>query len=391
MDVVTRTKILISHFCVALFITYVGPASAGGPFTNGTSTRAQSMQNAYCAVADDASAVYYNPAGLTATLNAQLIASTLYVAPNINVSGSTGQEISAESDKAAAGFSLFGSYRLNDEWIIGAGLYAPVARVTEFAPSPITGNSPQRSKILQLDLATMLARRWGPISIGFGPVVSQTRYESEVLGFHENAEGNDLSFSAGILTELSETLKLGLTYRSETNSKIKGSGFIRDLARGNFDARQRIPSTFTVGLSWRGLQDQLILATDIEHQNWSRVQSFNRNYDNPILNSIATTSLGAKDAIAYRLGGEFSAEGRSFRGGYSFTEAAVGPQSIIPSQPDFDIHAISVGYGYRFSNVELNAGLEFQKMNTRLKQAPPFSGRYEMHVLSLLFGARYVF
>ena len=96
--------------------------------------------------------------------------------------------------------------------------------------------------------------------------------------------------------------------------------------------------------------------------------------------------------MAYRIGGLWRIESsQELRAGISYTEAAIGSERIIPAQPDFDIIATSIGYGYRIQSIMLNIGFEYQSMKARNKAVPPFPGKYEMSVRSLLVGGTYTF
>lgn len=55
---------------------------AGGTAVNGEGIRGSTMQ-AFTAVADDPSAIYYNPAGLTQLKGTNVQASATYIAPNV--------------------------------------------------------------------------------------------------------------------------------------------------------------------------------------------------------------------------------------------------------------------------------------------------------------------
>lgn len=118
------------------------------------------MQNAFTAIADDASAVYYNPAGLASLRQSQASISGIYVDPAIAYANGDAESVSTRS---GAGVSLFYALRIDQSpWFIGMGLYAPVARSTRFAKSPQLGSMEQSSKTLRIDLAAMVSRSWGP-------------------------------------------------------------------------------------------------------------------------------------------------------------------------------------------------------------------------------------
>ena len=261
--------------CFAIF--YFELSFAGGPFTNGASSRAQSMQNAFVGIADDASAVYYNPAGLAQLQRGEVMLSVFSVSPSIDYSV-PGQINVATSTKIGYGLSTFLAKPISNGWVFGLGMYAPAARVTDFPASTSLGGTLQKANLLRIDIAGMVAKSWGPISLGLGPVLSRGTYESSVLGFSEKGSGVGSSFQLGALAKLSDEFQLGLTYRSATTISLKGDGGIQGLITGSFEADQHYPAIAVVGVAFRPLGSNLTVAADFEFQNWNRIRSFDRNY-----------------------------------------------------------------------------------------------------------------
>lgn len=371
-------------------MTHVPFAVAGGPFTNGVATRAQSMQNAFTAVADDASAVYYNPGGLATLVHDEVLISGIYVDPSISYVAPNGSRSS--SSKAGGGPSVFAAFHLEGQWVAGVGVYAAAARSTSFQSSPQLGGVPQSANLVRVDVAAMIARSWGSFSLGFGPVLTYGSYQSNVLGFDERGTGTGLSFSAGGKWELNEQLTVGLTYRGAATIRLHGDGALTNVGAATFTAHQRYPEVLVAGISWQPSGTQLRTALDIEYQNWSRVDAFDRHYNNAILDSISKTRLNAKDALALRVGGAWKASRQGeWRSGCSYVQAALDSEHIIPAQPDFDIRACSIGYGHTIGRMNLSVGIERQWMNSRTRAAPLFPGRYSMRVSSFMAGASYTF
>ena len=230
------------------------------------------------------------------------------------------------------------------------------------------------------------------MSLGFGPVVSRGSFESSVLGFEERGTGTAVSFQIGTKWELERNVSLGLVYRAPTKIPLKGTGTLVGVGAGSFTAKQHYPAVVNVGVAWQPNGPALRFALDVEHQYWSQVKSFDRNYTNPVLDSIAKTQLDSKNSLVFRGGAVWNfASSVELRAGCSYSEAALGAGQIIPAQPDFDISSCSLGYGHKAGSIELNAGIERQWMRTRTKSNLPFPGTYRMHVNSLLLGAAYSF
>lgn len=204
-------------------------AQAGGPFTNGVSARAQSMQNAFIAIADDASAAYYNPAGLANVRAPMVDISGFSIFPKLEYSPMGAAQV-ARSSESAAGVAAFASAPLREGFVGGLGFYAPVARTTKFGESGTFNGTEHQSDILRKDLAVSAGTSLGSIEVGASVVLSHVTYRSNVLRFSEKGSGNAVSFQVGVLGR--SPFRWGAVYRSPVTIDLAGHGTITNVATG---------------------------------------------------------------------------------------------------------------------------------------------------------------
>ena len=187
-------KIVVAVVSVIVAVcSWSGSVFAGSNDTNGVAPRAKSMQNAFTAVADDPSAIFYNPAGLTQIEGTELYASLAFILPDLDYANSnTG--ISSGSTKKALGYNVFFSTDLVEPVRLGFGVYAPFARLTNYTANAAVGSLPHKSDLLRLDFVPTVAVHVGPyVSVGLGFVASHIQASSSILGFDEHGSGYGLT------------------------------------------------------------------------------------------------------------------------------------------------------------------------------------------------------
>jgi long-subunit fatty acid transport protein len=117
---------------LASFAT-TGSVIAGSLTTSGQGARALAMGGAFTAVADDASAVYYNPAGIIQAPRTELMAGVAAGAPDVEYHARGAVQRNTRNRLAPW---LFATRRLTDRLAAGVGVYSPFARDAAFDADP---------------------------------------------------------------------------------------------------------------------------------------------------------------------------------------------------------------------------------------------------------------
>jgi len=313
--------------------------------------RAMGMGGAFLGLADDATAAYTNPAGLT-ILGASEVAleyrHTAYTTPfssggSFSVSPFDDTGLGSDNADSNDDALAFLSYTYaGDGWALAAYRHQPLAfdlaytqeeiGVNNAAGNPV-GSLPVKSTPLETDLVNYGvsgAYRFGDsFSIGLGIVYSQWELESDTVRTGRNiqlqrGDDSDIEFNVGALWKLNDRWSIGAAYR-------RGGSF--EYRAGNFDANGNplivvdtgfdIPHVFGVGVSWRP-SDNLALTMDVNRVEYSRLT---KDYDDIF---GAATVLKSDDGTEFRFGGE-----------YVFTQFA-NPFSVragIWQEPDHALYA----------------------------------------------------
>ncbi|MBI3885966.1 MAG: outer membrane protein transport protein, partial [Opitutae bacterium] len=189
-------------------------ALAGAPLASASGTRvgfkdafAMGRGNAFVATADNPSAVYYNPAGLTQLKGLRLQASDYAVSLSSKYSGAGG---TAEmSDKYQSVPQFFTAWHpAGEPWAYGFGVYAPFGLSTEWADSSPLRTFALKNEQTFLTFNFVTAYQLSPtLSIGGGVsynhVTTDLQRRLGVFGptdlFRFNGKGDAFGFNLGVL------------------------------------------------------------------------------------------------------------------------------------------------------------------------------------------------
>jgi long-chain fatty acid transport protein len=162
-------------------------AFAGGFNIYEMSTRATALGGAFTATADDASAVFYNPAGLAwqpGTWSVSLSTSPILPATEFTrANGLTadaypGDQSSQTADNVFFPTGLYAGYRLSPSWVLGLGFFTPFGLGVEwddpdtFSGRTLSTNSNIRGYYVS-PMATWQPRPSFALSAGFHVVISE--------------------------------------------------------------------------------------------------------------------------------------------------------------------------------------------------------------------------
>jgi long-chain fatty acid transport protein len=106
-----------------VFLAVINCAYGGSLNTSGQGARALSMGGAFTAVADDPSAVYYNPAGICQIDDSEIMLGVARGNPEIKYRTPSGAE--EKSTKDWLGYWLFANRRITKKLSGSFGIYTP--------------------------------------------------------------------------------------------------------------------------------------------------------------------------------------------------------------------------------------------------------------------------
>lgn len=197
--------------------------------------------------ADDASTVFGNPAGMARIKREQVSGGLALIYAKTDIDNASGSfPGSNDGDMVPFIGAPMGYYvkPLNDNWSFGLGMYVPFGLVTDYERNFQGRYYGDRSEVRVITLQPTLSYRFNEqLSVGFGPTIN--RIDGELTSYAPNRatpgrndgqvkiKGNDtaLGFNLGILFEINDQSRIGMTYHSmvdytlKGDTKIEGSGF----------------------------------------------------------------------------------------------------------------------------------------------------------------------
>ena len=268
---------------------------------------ASGIGNAYAgsaAVAENASTIYFNPAGMTQLQEREVSGGLAAVNPSFNFhdQGSVVDALSGTGNGGnAGGWSFipngYASWALNKDLYVGIGIGAPFGLKTEYDDRWLGAAQATMFEVKTLNINPSLAYRVSEsVSLGMGlnwqRLEAQYRRQAGSVGGTPlvtstmNLEDDAWGWNAGALLTVSPSTKLGLSYRSEVRYKTTGevtlsddgsptgvgtATYLRSLgAESALRANLTLPGTFIMSLTHK-FDDRWEILGDISRTGWSSI------------------------------------------------------------------------------------------------------------------------
>ena len=358
---------LIAVFTFIMLAVFCGEAYAGGFSFTEHGAAASGKANAFAGEANDPSAIFYNPAGITQLPGTQFMIGTSIVKLDSTFRSSTTGENTHLEDQFPIIPHFFITHRFKqwDERLsIGLGVYTPFGividwpdnwqgrfdttnarlRVTVYNPTVAYQVTPGLSVAAGIRIADAGAEFEQKFNIGLG--------ESKVR-VHD-LDAHPIGWNVGLLYHLKEiSTSVGLQFRSELQAKFNGdadftgpSAVFGPTAR--FHTSIKFPPQLILGVSTKAIPRWTINA-DIEWEGWRTVGSIPKSFDGA---ASALNSRGLRlweNSYVFRLGAEYAATERiALRGGFFYDQTPIPDNTFDPTIPNADLYALTIGAGYKW-------------------------------------------
>ncbi|EEF59467.1 OmpP1/FadL family transporter [Pedosphaera parvula] len=398
----------------ALLVSAAAVASPGMVFGLGIripdqDAFASSRGNAFVATADNPSAIYYNPAGISQLEDQNVRAGFYGIYLKDKYSGPTGSFDT--KDKFQAVPQIYYSAHLKDTPLtLGLGVYSPYGLGLEWPDNTSFRTLATRGDLTYFSINPVLSWKvCDSFSIAAGPTINYGNVDLRrgFLPFPGNEfrfRGDDVTpgFTAGAMWKPIEELSFGASYRSQTtmgfhgtSSTAGGEPFVPSFTQPA-GAEFKFPQNVVVGLSYRPTPDWN-LEFDADWTDWNRLQTVNLQQQ---FSGTLPLVFNWASSWFYEFGAtRYFGEGWRVSGGYIFSENSVPTATFSPAIPDSDRHVFSIGVGKTYSKFSWDASYQFAYGPTRTVtgSAPSFpfgqsaDGKYEYISHALLVSLGYHF
>lgn len=406
---------------------------ANGLNLNSLGSRALSMGGAFVGLADDFSAIYWNPAGIAqfdrqyfGFYGTDIIPSGTYKFDMTIPGLGTVPMVNAETQTKhyLAGLAAY-YYPISENLVAGVGVYVPSGLGSrwdgaDFSAVTMGGTVEWMSRIGMVTISPALAYKvsdqvyvGATLNINYAVFEVKTFAGDQDLGinlgqYEEKLNGWGYGATLGILIKPSEMFSLGATVR--TKSTISFSG---DVSIENLNVLGLIPGTPLFGttisnsttadreVSWPwwvagGVAvkpvESLTLTADLQWTQWSEIDVMESEFKDPLWAILvdAERKMQWDDKMQIRFGAEYRINSVALRAGYYWDPSPAPDKTMNVLLPNYDFNVITFGLGYNLNGLQVDFAFEYlmgkerniplQKTMTDPDWETAMPGKYNMKI-----------
>ena len=359
----------------------------------GYNPRGTSMGNAHAAVADDYTATFYNPAGLTRRKKVAVGAGFMASIPDLHIdrdyATEAQREVPNEIPPGFSGFNLGAVFPLGgligDRVALGIGIYLPTLNILR--GEGIDPQIPQYYRYQNLPdkvvvLASVAVQPVDWLSIGGGIQVlaaidGLAELDIEIANRRVSRQSLRIDIEpttapvAGVLVQPNDWLSVGVSYRGELQLEYAIPVDIRidellDLRLDIGGTALYVPDYWNLGVAVDLADQDLLVAAELSWARWSRAPdpspTFTADIDGPLAAGLGLddrldvgngrpVDLAFSDVPIVKLGVEHRTHAQlRLRAGYAYRESPAPVPVEVFNYIDNDAHLLSGGVGVSFAD-----------------------------------------
>ena len=354
---------------------------------------ASGLGNAFAgaaAVAEDASTVWWNPAGMSRLpAGKYLLFAGHVIVPSTKFSNrasvpaalqTTGTGNGGDAGDTALVPNAYFAMNLNPAWSFGVGVNVPFGLATEYDNDWIGRFQGITSEVKTLNINPSLSYKFSDrASVGFGisyqraeiDLVSAVNYSAAAGGaLGANVEGRNTTavdgdawgFNIGTLFDVGPATRVGIHYRSSLDYETEGTTSFSNvpaalaaapaLSNGNVKLDIETPASLSFSVAHK-MSDRLELLADATWTEWSKIDRL------PLVRTSGPASGATLDTLVFNfddvwrvsLGANYKWNGPwTLRAGVAFDQSPVpNPEVRSVRLPDNDRYWLSLGASYQAS------------------------------------------
>ncbi len=374
---------------LVVLVHYSSPAFAGGLALNENGAAATGKGTAFVGEANDPSAIFYNPAGITQLPGTQLMIGAAVIKLDSTFRSSTSGESTQLQDQFPVIPHIYLTHRFKawgERLAIGLGIYTPFGIVIDWPDNWqgrfVTTNDRLRATIYNPTIAFQATPKLSlaaglqvaDVAAGFEQKFNAGNGESKARVHGLSA--HPIGWNVGALYHITETTSAGIQFRSELQAKLEGEAAFSGPASALFDntgfrSSIKLPPRIVAGISTKIIPRWTINA-DIEWQGWKTVGTLPKSFVPTTSSPVPQTALDSQglrlweNSMVYKIGAEYAATDRlALRGGYFYDESAIPNSTFSPLVPTANLHALTVGFGYKWPRWIVDVAYLFGKYGER--------------------------
>ena len=406
---------------VLLFsVLFVTSVFSNGLSLNSIGVKAGGMGGAFIGLADDYSAIYWNPAGMSQITNPQLAAYYTGVMPKATYKNEQAQIDATSESQTFSVPGLMGYMPIDSGFItIGLGVYIPSGLGVTWNGndlSNLTGGNPYEwmSKVGVLNIAPAVSIRLLPflslgatfnMSYGFLDLkrpqyTLDPKNRQPIWGqYSESSSGWGFGATFGVLFQPFKFLSIGASYRTTNTVSFSGTAE-NDLLKGflgenykdaDFEREISWPTWIGGGIALRPL-GFLTITFDAQYSDWKVLDSLTTNYDGWEAAGVDESKMAMNwdSKLQIRIGAEVEiGDFMAVRAGY-YTDPAPAPDETLNILfPSIDYNGLTLGLAVKFSHLTIEGSAEYLMGQERVittQTLDNMAGTHNNNIFSFFIG-----
>lgn len=356
---------------------------------------ASGLGNAYAgaaASAEDASTIFFNPAGLMHLQGNQFVAAGHIVKPSAEFSGRATSPLGAAvtggngGDAGSATFvpNLYYSRQLPNNFVFGLGINSPFGLKTEYDADWVGRYHAIESDLKTVNINPAIAyKASSSLSVGVG---INAQYIEATLSQKVNqqlaclvaggaglctnlpditaeVEGDDwsLGYNFGLIYDVNPGTRIGFAYRSKIKQELEGDANFTNAVPLFTGAGRFVPTDVTANVTlpesvslslYHDINSRWAMLADATWTHWNRFQHLLIDFENPLQTPDSLTVEDWTNSMRYSFGLNYRHDSTwLLRAGVAFDEEPIrSVEYRTPRIPGNDRTWLAFGANYRYSS-----------------------------------------
>lgn len=348
---------MISWSVVSALLVISGSAAGSGFALIEQS--ASGMGNAFAggaAVAEDASTVFFNPAGMSRLSGKQIVVAVHSITPSAKFTDSNGVASGGDAGSTAIVPNAYFTMETKPGWRFGLGVNAPFGLQTLYESNWVGKSQAIKSKLDTLNVNPSVSYQASEaLSLGVGLDYQQINGElsndgGAILGTSV-VKGSDKAwgYNFGALYNLDAKTRVGVAYRSAISYTLTGTVTTNlPAANGPVSLAVKLPDTWSFSALHKMNETYEVMA-DVTWTGWSTFKQV--NVVNASGTSITNTIENWKDTVRVAVGATHHYNSQwSARAGLAYDQSPVPNEFRTARIPDNDRTWLALGGQYKLSS-----------------------------------------
>lgn len=374
----TMNRLTACARAVALLMALPTALHAGGFALNEYAARANAMGGAVIALADDASAVAYNPAGITQLPGTQTMIGATIIVPKAEVTAGNQASTTTRTNYYVPPHAFL-THQVSDKAWIGIGMYSRFGVGTEYLQD--WGG---RSKIYKADLATysispnLALKLTDKLSLAFGVELMYSsadlrKMATNTTDMRMTVDGVGVGGQLALHYIINDQWSAGFTYHTSQHHTDSGKARYVNESAGFHDSTMNIaltlPASYTLGFAYKPTPKWKIEA-DAIYTQWQDFEKITYSYTslpgNPASSGDLISDKNWKNVWRLQLGGEYMAtDWLALRAGFVWDQDPIRQGFEDYMLPSSDRRIYSTGFGIIDGPMTYDFSLMYLQNNDR--------------------------